>query len=236
MAEKPRVIIDDGFGKPFKSTIQPIDDSGTDDIIASGRDEPESRTEDDKRTPEPNAKFSGFDILSPVDITGSDAGTSSVGSSGTGRGRGRPRGSKNRTEKTETPGNLILDFESLLLSGHFMLAKMLEVKELELDESEAKRLSDAIKKVTQYYHVSIDPKKMAIYELCMTAGTIYGPRAVAFYKDRTSPIARGPRINTQPAPASSGSQPVPQPTPRPNGAPRTPSEMWNQAPIDNDEL
>jgi hypothetical protein len=168
------------------------------------------------------AAIGGFATISPAELRTPDTGDA------TGKRRGRPRGSKNRTQEDKPQGNLIESVESLLLSVHFMAAKLLEIEELELDADEAKRLSNALKKVAEFYPVAISPKRLALAELAIAAGTVYGPRAVALYKK--PPKKPGPvRVIQPPAPPGhSSSGTAVQPPQRPAAGPRVPSEMWTQ--------
>jgi|HubBroStandDraft_5_1064220.scaffolds.fasta_scaffold31237_3 hypothetical protein len=169
-------------------------------------------------------RISGFEVHSPLEFSNAPSGNSP-------RKRGRPAGSKNGPRLAEkTPqSNLIANFESLLLSVHLMGAKILEIPELELDDEEAKRLSDSLKKVAEFYPVGISPKRMAIAELCMAAGSIYGPRVVTLMKTakkKTPPPVRQvpqsqPQGPARPVAATGTTGPV-------QVAPRVPSEMWSQ--------
>ena len=62
-----------------------------------------------------------------------------------------------------------------------MGSAILQVPELALDETEAKKLALAIEGVNEQYKIALDPKKAAWIDLVQVAGVIYGPRAVAFY-------------------------------------------------------
>lgn len=206
--------VDDGFDKPVKR--DEIGDSKPEDRIT----EPQGTTE----------RIAGFASVSPFDIIdgGTDA-NANVGSNQP-RRRGRPPGSRNRTAaaEKETP-NLIQDFESLLLSVHFMGAKILSIPEMEIDEEESKKLSKAIKNVAKHYAVNIDPKKLAWAELVAAAGGIYVPRFIAASKRQ--PKQPGPQLVKE-APKSNA--PGPQPINSPMKA-RTPSEMWNEPPLEDGE-
>lgn len=96
-----------------------------------------------------------------------------------------------------------------------MGAELMKVKELELDKVEAKKLGDAITEVTKHYAVVVDPKKLAIFNLCAVAGAIYGPRfyaakirkALTAPEERATPIDRVAK-NTAP---SRDAKPAPEP-------------------------
>lgn len=138
----------------------------------SGRVEPDTdKTGSDRNEPE---IIAGFESAEPDAIR--------IDSAGTGKRRGRPRGSTNRTRtetQKETPDSLV-DLTTLLLSIHQMGAAMLNIQELAIDPKEAKSMADAIKEVAKYYPVAFDPKKLAIFNLVVVCGGIYGLRAMAY--------------------------------------------------------
>lgn len=108
-----------------------------------------------------------------------------------------------------------ISLTDLLFSIHLMGAEFLSTPELELDRDEAKKLGDAITEVGKYYNVSFDPKKVAIFQLAITAGGIYGVRFVAIrnrLKQSQEKIG-GP----QPVPPKAASPEPQKPAPRANG-------------------
>lgn len=173
-------------------------------------------------------RISGFTLIEPGDLKfDSPSGESS-------RRRGRPKGSRNSARSTEkaSENNLIENVESLLLSTHFMLAKLLDVPEFELDESEAKRLSDAFKKVAAFYPLGLSPKRLAWAELSIAAGTIYGPRVVTIYKrkPKPSPVRVMPTPQPQPQQQQQSQPSNSQPQSK---RPEVPSQIFNQGVIDD---
>lgn len=74
-----------------------------------------------------------------------------------------------------------------LLGIHTMLAS--RIQEMALTEDEAHRLAVSINNVAQYYPIYVDPKMQAWMGLCMVAGSLYVPRAIAY----------AARMNTTPA-------------------------------------
>lgn len=75
-----------------------------------------------------------------------------------------------------------------------MLAALLSLPELRINDDEAKRLASALAEVNRHYQLPvISPKHMALATLAWTAGSIYVPRALAI----------------------SGHSPTPRPVPRP---------------------
>lgn len=102
------------------------------------------------------------------------------------RGRGRPPKSGGKSGKTGRSGaqkeTLDLGFlENILFSIHTVLAASVSVEELAITQEEAHQLAVAAKGVADYYPVYVDPKKLAIMNLLIVAGTVYGSRAVAIY-------------------------------------------------------
>lgn len=219
--------IDDGFDKPFKPVIGK---PSTDDGPSNGTGKPPIGIEEPEiLTGEP---ITSFDTVDPVAVT--DDRTTDSGD--TGRRRGRPKGSKNKIG-LQPPPNLIADFEALLLSVHFMGAKLLSTPELELEPEEAKKLADAIKEVARHYSLAMEPKKLALYQLAFTAGGIYGPRFIAIVKSKPRPVAPA----TAPGPQLVKQEPRPEPRPEPVPANSgtgslhglTPSQLWPEIPFDN---
>lgn len=198
------------------------------------------------------AKFgSGIPLISPLDF--GTGGTTSLdsGSGGTGtRRRGRPPGSKNRTGDAAAPSqisdNLILsNIEDVLVSLHFMGAKFLDVPEIELSAEESRKLTRAIKNVAQHYRYSVDPKKLALFQLLAVSGGVYGPRLMAIYRKKIAsetPAAKPAPVPIDTRKAANG--PVPVPTAPPVMAPRrsggpvemSPSQLDNAPPFGSFEI
>lgn len=97
--------------------------------------------------------------------------------------RGRPKGSRNRTSSgsgKQSTKEVSQDLTGLLLSVHFMLAKIVKCEELELDEDEAAKLGLAVARVNREFGVQImSPKMAAILNLGIVGAAVYGPRIVA---------------------------------------------------------
>lgn len=111
-----------------------------------------------------------------------------------------------------------------------MGAKLLSTPELELDEDEAKKLSDAIKNVAQYYDFLMDPKKLAIAQLCFCAGGIYGPRMISIVKNsvktKPGPVRVASIDRTEaPKPQPSASEVAASVAPA-DGKIENPSQLW----------
>ena len=136
----------------------------------------------------------GIPTVEPAEV--GSASYASTGEYRTGR-RGRKPGSKN---KPRTEKQAATDLSGLLLSTHMMLAAFMHVEELELDESEAKRLGDAVNKVQALYDMPIiDPKVMAWINLGLVGCGVYGPRYAAFrIRKRKEKTAKPQTIDAQP--------------------------------------
>ncbi len=99
---------------------------------------------------------------------------------------GRPRGSKNRVNRPQSAKEVSQDLTGILLSVHFMLAKLTKIDELELDEEEAKKLGEAVARVNREFGVQImSPKTAALLNLAVVGGAVYGPRAIAIMHNGT---------------------------------------------------
>lgn len=93
--------------------------------------------------------------------------------------RGRKAGSTNKRKETSEAALNINGVEKILFSLHAFAS--LVVPEMELEESEAKKLAKSIEGVTDQYKLTLDPKTAAYIDLATVCGMIYGPRAFAFY-------------------------------------------------------
>ena len=153
---------------------------------------------------EPIKGFEPIDAAS-LGIESIYSGNDNPGGLGSGRRgwpRGRKRGPRNATEPAaeETPlhQNLaaaLADLTGAIQTSHAMLAALLSIKELALDKSEAASLADAIKNVLKHYNVPVDPKKLAIANLCFVGANIYGTRALAFALARPPKSAAPKPVN-----------------------------------------
>lgn len=102
---------------------------------------------------------------------------------GTGKKRGRPK-----KQQAQQATNLA----PVLLSLHAMMARFTGVQELSLDEPEAAKLAEAVKRVEEYYGADWLPEEAAIWiNLAGVCGMIYGPRFIA-YRIRKAREARPP--------------------------------------------
>ncbi len=114
----------------------------------------------------------------------------------------------------------------MLFNLHAMAASFVNVDKLAIDKDEAKQLADAINEVNKFYNIAFDPKKVAIFNLCVVAGKIYGTRLVAVYVDRkatkaatgdpasaAAPTAPGPTLVKQNRQADAPPRPVSEMSP-----------------------
>lgn len=109
-----------------------------------------------------------------------------------------------------------------------MGASLLNIAELELDKDEAKKLADGIKEVSKHYPVALNPKHVAIANLVVVAGGIYGSRIMAYNMRCANDRANRPHAVPQPikkeAQKTNG---FPLPTQAaPAGANQAPSAVW----------
>lgn len=84
------------------------------------------------------------------------------------------------TNKRTSAKTLQLSVDSLtaVLQGiHVTIAVGLKAPEMELEDTEAKNLSQAVVNVLDQFNIVPDPKITAVVGLVMTASAIYGPRA-----------------------------------------------------------
>lgn len=141
-------------------TSEPEDDESV--IVGTMGDVPESVGE------------SGIPIVEPATIAYEPDATEQPR-----KRRGRQPGSRNTNSRAakETAN----DLTGLLFSMHTMMAAFTGIEELELEESEAKKLGEAINRVNQFYgNVVLPPKAMAWAHLGFAVGQVYGPRFVAY--------------------------------------------------------
>jgi len=229
MATRTIASIDDGFEAPVKRR---------DDGSIAGDPKPESGNLPATGTPErvddptKSERLNGHTTIDPLDfdIIGTGGGNE-PGNRGTGKRRGRPPGSSS-TKKQEVQNPLIADLESLLLSVHFMGARILSIPEMELDPQEAKKLSDSIKNLAKHYQLGMDPKKLAMLELAFCAGGIYGPRFIAVAKNtQRKPQLVQPIRKVEPVTATATS--VPAQRPPVNLSNISPSQLWAESPVED---
>lgn len=103
-----------------------------------------------------------------------------------------------------------------------MGAQILKVESLEIDKDEAKKLSDAIQEVNKFYNIPLDPKKVAMVNLMVAMGTVYGPRIMAARIKKKISEAENPPAKPQ---AKPGPVPVARPATQPATGAKTPQQM-----------
>lgn len=238
MAERSNTTVidldDDGFDIPFKPSTRIDGSAGSPGNSDRGIED--GTRGDEVRTEYPHPTSSGFETLSPFDIGPGR----SDGNDGTPtrRKRGRPRGSTNtpKTGVIETPtylGTAALEtLEAVLLGVHFGLAKVMNEPCLELDESEARKMSDSLKELAKLYQTVIDPKKLAWIRFSMVIGGIYAPRVITIVKGVKK--SAGPQKVVDITRDKPKPEPVPTTAPQPKpDRPQSPSEMWAESPIED---
>jgi hypothetical protein len=98
----------------------------------------------------------------------------------------------------------------VILAVHSALAALTTVREFELEEDEARKLSNASKEVLRYYPIGMSDKALAWTNLAVVACGIYGTRIMAYSVRRAA--ERRARIVTLPSSGTAsppGSQPQP---------------------------
>jgi hypothetical protein len=169
--------------------------------------------------------ISGYASFRPAYSADSGAGGGTgVGADSSGgdspRRRGRPLGSKNKTESEKVQGGISIDLQGLLLSAHALVANMMEVPELQIDEMQARVYADAVKQASRHYVGAINPKYVDTMNLFCVMGSIYGPAFIAAKKRQSTkqPKAAQPQVvPIKQQPIQSGPKKV-----------ETPSEMWQE--------
>ena len=85
------------------------------------------------------------------------------------------------------------------MAVHGALAAMTGVKELALEEAEARKLSEATKEVIKHYPIGVSDKQLAWINLGVVAFGVYGTRVMAFNVRRAAD--RRARVAAMPPPA-----------------------------------
>lgn len=180
------------------------------------------------------AIIEGFDAYDPADSIRIDTGSGDGDSAGSARrtksgriDRRTRAGRAGSTQATEKISPVVVDLSTLLFAFHETASTLLSIEELSIDESEADKLSEKIKKVSAFYpNTGLPPKVMAWLELGAACTMIYGTRIKA-YTLRKSKEPKEPKPSkqqTQAAPAAPFVMPRGNTvTPKPNG--KAPSEM-----------
>ena len=91
---------------------------------------------------------------------------------------GQKRGTRQKRVAFSSQGNL----EKLMLSAHMMAAAFLKTPELRIDEQESAMLSKATLDVLKAYGIpELSDKQLAMSQMLMALGTVYGPRFYIIY-------------------------------------------------------
>lgn len=193
----------DASGKP--SALE-IDGRGNGD--QGGIAEPEGK---------PDNIIQGFETIESTYDSGDygtgDSSTGTARRTRTGRIDRRTRAGRTAATGTETEevqsGLGKINLTDLLLSIHMMGAEILKDDKWSLEREEAAKLSKAIQEVNKHYMVAIDPKKIAIVNLCAVAGAIYIPRIIATNAEHKAKQAANPQPDkvTQMPPANKTATP-----------------------------
>jgi hypothetical protein len=96
-----------------------------------------------------------------------------------------------RRGNTAAPQAVQIDLgitDTLLYTCHMMLAQYTGIKEIALTGEECGQLAEKIRNLTGTLAVTSSPRTKAVVELCMVAGSIYGPRIVGgmFFSEKKS--------------------------------------------------
>jgi hypothetical protein len=113
-----------------------------------------------------------------------------------------------------------------------MGAKLLNEPAIELDEAEAKKLSDALKNVARQYQTVVDPKKLALIQLATVGAGIYVPRFIVMFKRKPRSVA-GEVVDIKTRQPEQRQAMSTSPPAQPANRPQSPSELWSDPPIDS---
>lgn len=147
--------------------------------ITSGRVE-----ESGSGTPGEPEEIRGFETFDPASI-----GVESIGGNpGSGdpprqrrkRGPNKPKLTTGGTVSEEKIRQGLVNLTEVLMTVHTVGAALLKVEELLLDKSEAAKMADAIENVLKYYPIGVSDKHLAIANLVLTCGGVYGTRVMAY--------------------------------------------------------
>lgn len=95
----------------------------------------------------------------------------------------------------------LADLTSVILVAHATLAALVNIREFELSEDEAGKLSEASKEVLKHYPLGVSEKTLAWVNLAIVGGGIYGTRFMA-YNIRKAAERRARMVNVTPAAAA----------------------------------
>lgn len=222
------------------TSVRFIDDSEPEPGNGGGNNLAETGSPEPQRTDEPidePVRLGGIPQLSPIDI-GTGTGYSEPRTDYPKR-RGRKPGTRNRTPEeraadgrtqAQTSLHLIDNIEEVLVSIHFMGAKLMEIPELELSTEDARKFTKAVRNVASHYNVSVDPKKMALFQLATAVAGVYGPRAIAIYNRKKTVVPKKEPAKIVPIDQVKPAPPKPEAVRTIDLSQTSPSQLWSEAP------
>jgi hypothetical protein len=180
------------------------------------------------RPPERVAPSFEYEPIEPgavrIDSLDSDGGTRRTKS-----GKIDRRTLRGKKEVSPAVGVDGISIKDLLIGIHAFGASITGIEELEIDDTEGKKLGDAVEELGKIYGKTINPKTAAWVNFAAACGVVYGPRFVAYrerMKKETAEKKSLPRVGPQPAPIQR-TPPAQAPPAKGNEFP-TPSQYWSE--------
>lgn len=129
--------------------------------------------------------------------TGSSSGTGTEINSGRRRrsDAGRIRGP--RTTKASVQAGLG-GFDDAIFAIHLFLAGICRSPELELDQEEAKKVTEALDRLSSHYNVAPSETTRVWMNFVGAMGSVYGPRVVSIYTRAKAPKKKSEVSNVEP--------------------------------------
>jgi hypothetical protein len=202
---------------------------------SDGRDPGRVDGVDGKSEPEP---IRGYDSFNPstgdFEPIASQPGLDAEPRQRRKRGPNKP---KQFDPKTGGPSIGELDFGSILLSTHQMLAAITGIEEIGMDDKkEADKLGKAISHALKFHPAGISPERLAYVNLACVVGEIYGSRALAYRMRKLEERKNRPRPAATPIRQTAPVAPPPQaqartqsgPTPTGTYGALSPDQIWSQ--------
>lgn len=171
----------------------------------------------------------GFDAYDPTDSIriDSDSGDATRRTKSGRIDRRTRAGRAGIAQGAEKISPVVVDLSTLLFAFHETASTLLSIEELSIDESEADKLSEKIKKVATFYpNTGLPPKVMAWLELGAACTMIYGTRIKA-YSLRKSKEPKEPKPSKQQTQATPAT-----PFVMPRGGQQTASKPNGKAPAE----
>lgn len=168
------------------------------------------------------------EYVEPASIPIADYGTDTGDSP-----RRTKRGTIDRRTKAGRQGSTVspsvgfegLSIKDLLIGIHAFGASISGIEELEIDETEGKKLGDAVEELSKIYGKTINPKTAAWVNFAAAAGVVYGPRIIAYRARMESETKAAPATAPKPGPQPVNKKPAEKPLPQ---FP-TPSDFWSES-------